>query len=89
MENFDLIRANSLITEHCDKKRTILLKSVLNLNKLIIFNEKQVNCVGCGACQSLCEFSAIEIVDHRWKVNFKKCKNCLKCLNLLEPKTLS
>lgn len=52
----------------------------LDINKILIYCEKQVNCLGCGACRSLCSNNAIEIINKTMCINFLKCNYCLNCL---------
>jgi len=50
--------------------------------KLKILVEKELNCIGCGACLSLCPTGALIINDEGLiDVETKKCNHCYKCLN--------
>ncbi len=53
----------------------------LDYYKILIFCEKQVNCIGCGACQSICPNSAIKIENNRAKIDFSNCTYCYQCLS--------
>lgn len=69
---------NFIINE--TEKKIEFLSSHLDIKRILIYCEKQVNCVGCGACRSLCNNSAISIVNNQMKIDFLKCKYCLDCL---------
>ncbi len=62
---------------------TILFKNTktLKLSQLRIFFEKLLNCVGCGACQTLCPSNAIEIINQRMNIDEGKCTKCYECLS--------
>lgn len=48
---------------------------------LIGYVERALNCVGCGACQSICDNGAIIQVNGKRVIDQKKCINCLKCIS--------
>ncbi len=37
-------------------------------------------CIGCKACEKVCEFDAVHIVDNLAVIDHEKCTNCKKCL---------
>lgn len=37
-------------------------------------------CLGCGTCQDVCDFDAIEMVNGLAVVNKEKCTACMKCI---------
>lgn len=43
--------------------------------------ERALNCVGCGACQGVCEKGAIKQVAGKRIIDEEKCVRCLKCLS--------
>jgi len=43
--------------------------------------ERALNCVGCGACQGVCEKGAIKQVEGKRIIDEEKCVRCLKCLS--------
>lgn len=51
-----------------------------NRIKLKILIEKAINCVGCGACLSLCKFDALHIENGSVCVDPSKCTHCKKCI---------
>lgn len=53
----------------------------LNIYKILIYCEKQINCVGCGACRSLCPNFAHEIKNNKLIIDFSKCSYCYNCLS--------
>lgn len=87
-ETFSKLKINSkLISEKSikysidDNSFTIQIVSrELNINKVLIYCEKQINCIGCGACRSLCLNSAIFIENQKMHIDFSKCTFCLDCL---------
>lgn len=44
--------------------------------------ESPVKCVHCGACQSVCQESAIELVEGAFKINRNLCTKCFKCIDV-------
>ncbi len=53
----------------------------INKVKLNILIEKAINCVGCGACLSLCKYDALHIDNESIYVDNSKCVHCEKCLS--------
>jgi len=52
------------------------------LNGLLIsYVERALNCIGCGACQFVCDNGAIVQVNGKRIINQDKCTNCLKCIS--------
>ncbi len=85
MENINLIKKRT--KEIIIKKENLKLKIIskhLDINKVTIYTEKQINCVGCGACISLCPNSAISVKNKKMIIDFSKCNNCLRCLRTTE-----
>lgn len=81
LNNFELLKKNSSSTTIDNENYEINLKSnFLNINKILIYVEKQANCVGCGACKSLCPNSAVKIRNNQMMIDFSKCSYCLNCL---------
>ena len=81
LNNIELIKKKSNSATIDNENYEVNLKSSsLNINKILIFAEKQANCVGCGACKSLCPKSAINIKNNQISIDFSKCSYCLNCL---------
>jgi len=49
--------------------------------KVKILFEKELNCVGCGACLSLCPNDALYLDNDKINVDLSKCTHCYECLN--------
>ena len=50
--------------------------------KLKILIEKELNCIGCGACLSLCPTGALKINDEGLiDIEVGKCNHCYLCLH--------
>ena len=81
LNNIELLKKNSNSLTIDNANFEINLKSSsLNINKILIYAEKQANCVGCGACKSLCLNSAVKIRNNQMMIDFSKCSYCLNCL---------
>jgi len=81
-ENIKLLKKKSNQFSIDNKNLKISIKSnELNINRILIYCEKQINCVGCGACISLCPNSAIKIYNKKINIDFSKCNFCLECLS--------
>ncbi|MFX0142083.1 MAG: phosphoadenosine phosphosulfate reductase family protein [Candidatus Hodarchaeota archaeon] len=81
LKNLELLKKYSIsISTDNDSHEIDLKSSILDTNKILIYTEKQVNCVGCGACKSLCPNSAIKIWNNQMIIDFEKCSFCLNCL---------
>ncbi|MFR9280416.1 RnfABCDGE type electron transport complex subunit B [Levyella massiliensis] len=39
-------------------------------------------CLGCGTCQSVCNFGAIQMVNGVAVINEEKCTQCMQCINI-------
>ena len=52
----------------------------MSLKKVLIYCEKQVNCVGCGACQSICPHNCISVKNKEHNIDFSRCSLCYDCL---------
>lgn len=83
-----LIKNLTLIKRCCTElninKKNLLIEffsKKLDINKVLIYCEKQINCVNCGACRSLCPNNAIEIKNGELYIDFSKCNCCLNCLS--------
>ena len=51
-------------------------------NKIRILIEKELNCIGCGACISLCPTNALYINKNNLiDINLSKCAYCYECLS--------
>lgn len=48
----------------------------------------KVGCIGCGKCEKLCEFGAIEMVNNLPRINYEKCTGCRKCVEVCPRKTI-
>ncbi len=48
-------------------------------NRLIRQINKYLNCIKCAACVGLCSKGAIEVTGEKFKIDSKKCINCLRC----------
>ncbi len=79
--NIDLIKKNSNKFEIDENRNNIIFETAIEPNKILIFAEKQINCVGCGACQSLCPFFALYVEGKSYRIDFTKCHNCFLCLS--------
>ena len=42
------------------------------------------NCILCGACASICEYSAINL-NGKYIIDETRCKHCLKCVYISNP----
>lgn len=56
------------------KDRYLYGKITKQLNK---FN----TCIYCQACNSTCSFGALSVINGEYKIDEKKCVNCLNCIN--------
>ena len=56
------------------KDRYLYGKITKQLNK---FN----TCIYCQACNSTCSFGALSVINGKYKIDEKKCVNCLNCIN--------
>jgi len=84
-ENLKLLKneCNKISIDNDNLKINIKSKE-LNINRILIYCEKQINCVGCGACRSLCPNSAIDVKNKRVSINFSNCTFCLNCLSTIK-----
>lgn len=41
---------------------------------------RKVGCIGCGACEKICAFDAIHVVDRIARVDLEKCIGCGACV---------
>ena len=81
LNNIELLKkGSSSITIDNENYEIKLKSSFLDINKVLIYAEKQANCVGCGACKSLCPNSAVKIRKNQMMIDFSKCSYCLNCL---------
>ena len=79
-KNLNLFKRKSEIIIN-KKIRTIEIESkVLSINQILIYLEKQVNCVGCGACRSLCPTFALSVKGNTLHINFEDCTSCFNCI---------
>lgn len=46
-------------------------------------------CIACGACQSNCEFDAIEEGEERYTINPAKCTDCGACIEACPVEAIS
>jgi len=46
-------------------------------------------CIGCGDCNSYCQFDALEVVDDKTRVIYEKCMGCGVCVSKCEEGALS
>jgi len=81
-------RKNNKIEVYTEpKKRKFKLLKILNgeqhdLKKAKILIEKELNCIGCGACLSICLTGALYINDKGViDVDIEKCIHCYECLD--------
>ena len=81
LENIQLFKNKSdkLIINNSDITIEII-SNKLSINHVLFYCEKQINCIGCGACQTLCNSLAINIDNKKYKIDFSKCTSCLNCL---------
>jgi len=42
----------------------------------------EVACIGCGKCEKICEFDAIQITNNLAFIDSEKCKLCRKCVSV-------
>jgi uncharacterized Fe-S center protein len=47
-----------------------------------------LDCKGCGTCDNVCPFGAIEKVGKITRINYDKCTGCLKCVECCPNKAL-
>ena len=81
LNNIEILKNKSSTTIIDNENLEIKLKSsFLDIYKILIYVEKQINCIGCGACKSLCPNSAIKIKNNQMLIDFSKCSYCLNCL---------
>jgi phosphoadenosine phosphosulfate reductase len=75
---------NKIILTNGLKKESFKLLKILkefDLKKAKILIEKELNCIGCGACLSLCPTGALYINGNGLiDVNIDKCIHCYECL---------
>jgi phosphoadenosine phosphosulfate reductase len=60
--------------------KSLIFSSVNDRKRVKVVVEKAINCVGCGACLSLCKNTALSIEDGSLKVDPKRCDQCGNCL---------
>lgn len=53
----------------------------------MVVNKEQ--CIGCGACASICPVGAIEMVDGTAQINKEVCVNCGACENTCPVSAIS
>lgn len=82
LRNSNLLKGKSLVFSENKKNFTLtIISKILNIYKVLIHCERQINCVGCGACRSLCSNGAINIENSKMSIDFSKCSFCLECLS--------
>ncbi len=81
-ENIQLLKnkSNKILFDN-ENLRIEIKSEELSINNVLIYCEKQINCVGCGACRSLCPNSAVIIKDKKKIIDFSSCTYCLNCLS--------
>lgn len=47
-----------------------------------------VGCIGCGICERVCPFEAIEVKDNLAILNYDKCRQCGLCVSKCPQKTI-
>ncbi|VUT26497.1 MAG: 4Fe-4S dicluster domain-containing protein [Candidatus Methanolliviera sp. GoM_asphalt] len=47
-----------------------------------------LGCKGCGKCDNVCPFGAIDKVGKKTRINYDKCTGCLKCVECCPNKVL-
>lgn len=79
----DELRISILNRPIADRKKTveIELKFKCQITKYQL-------CMGCHACENICQFDAIQLLkrgasdsDYEYLINEEKCKHCFKCIN--------
>jgi len=77
-----IIQLIGIISDNYTKiGRKLRIKSKVEKVKVRILIEKALNCIGCGACTSICPESALSIQDNHITVDLSKCNHCYECLN--------
>jgi 3'-phosphoadenosine 5'-phosphosulfate sulfotransferase (PAPS reductase)/FAD synthetase/Fe-S-cluster-containing dehydrogenase component len=59
----------------------LTLSDSLESKKVKIVVEKAINCIGCGACLSICQNDALSLEKGSILVNIGKCNKCHDCID--------
>jgi phosphoadenosine phosphosulfate reductase len=62
------------------KSIRILFKNEDKEDRILRYLQRALNCIGCGACQAVCDKGAIKQIDGRRIIDETICTGCQKCL---------
>ncbi len=48
----------------------------------------KVGCIACKKCENECPFDAIHVIENLAVINYEKCKNCTKCVQVCPRKII-
>lgn len=63
------------------KNRRIYVQCVNKDKGAVARKSCQVACIGCGKCEKVCKFDAINIENNLSYIDFNKCRLCTKCVD--------
>ena len=70
------------------KDRFVTVSCVNKARGSAVVKACKVSCVGCGACQAVCKFSAITIENNLAYIDADKCKMCRLCVDSCPRKAI-
>ena len=54
----------------------------------VVRSNCKVGCIGCKACERVCEDDAIHVTDMLAEIDYDKCTNCGKCAEAWPTKAI-